>query len=126
MGEILELGPSTGTALKTVDPKRIAVTPDPEKNLIDQFWDEIFQYYKVMKEFNEMDASEVFGSLSAFSARASEMRAYCNRSDSKRSQNLRLKAIDPFIEECDRQFKYHSRNLSTQEAEMRLSGGRFT
>jgi hypothetical protein len=104
----------------------VSHTPDPQKTLLENFRDEIFEYYRVMKEFNDMEASEVFRALSAFSARASEVRAVLMQMASKRGDALRLRLIDPFLDECDRQFKVHSRLVAIQEADMRLAGGKYT
>lgn len=117
----------------------IWVTPDPDKakrtdskaqptsrtNV--QVWrEEIFGYYEVMKTFNDMDPSDVFRSLSAYSARASEIRAHIGEKESRTEAAFRIRVIDPFLEECDRQFKIHSRTLATDEMMARLAGGRFT
>lgn len=87
---------------------------------------EILSYYQVMKEFNNMDPSDTFRSLSQFTARASEMRAIIAEHESRTEAAFRIKVIDPFIEECDRQFKIHSRILSNEEMIAKLAGGRFT
>ena len=85
---------------------------------------EIFGYYVAMKEFNNMDPSDLFRNLSQFTARASEMRARIALHENKVQSSFRIKIIDPFIEECERQFKIHSRILSNEEMIARLAGGR--
>lgn len=102
------------------------VPRDPKKSQIDQWKDELIVYFQVMKDFRNMDAEEIFLSLSAFSARASEMRSMLVRDTSKRSQSFRTQEVDPFIEECDRQFKFHSRAQAIREMEVRIAGGAFT
>ena len=73
-----------------------------------------------------MDPSEIFQNLSQFTARASEMRAMIAEHETRQEGAFRIKVIDPFIDECDRQFKVHSRALATEEMIAKLSGGRFT
>lgn len=84
---------------------------------------EIAGYYEIMYEFINTDSLTVFQNLSQFSARASEMRSRIGTTASKDWQNLRIRVIDPFIEECDRQFKYHSRIQAINELDARLAGG---
>lgn len=100
------------------------VQPQSAETRIGRWRTEILGYYQTMKEFNNMDPSDVFRSLSQFTARASEMRATISEHETKQQSSFRIKVIDPFIEECDRQFKVHSRTLSNEEMIARLSGGR--
>lgn len=103
----------------------VGFTPDAEKSRVDNVLDELDAYYRSMKEFNDIEATEVLQALSSFSARASEIRSQLQRVDSKRSYALRTKHIDPFIEECDRQFKIHSRIQSIRETDYKLARGQF-
>jgi len=101
----------------------IPARPAPDQMYV---WrEELHGYFAAMRQFNVMDAVDVFEHLSAFSARASEIRNLCMEMDSRRNNNFRIREIDPFIEECDRQFKIHSRILSVKEVEARLAGGSF-
>lgn len=93
---------------------------------IDLWRTEIAQCYVIMREFNTMDSTDVFMSLSQFSGRASEIRSHLSEHEGRREANFRIKVIDPFIEECDRQFKIHSRLQAIREMDARLAGGRFT
>lgn len=86
---------------------------------------EIGTYYTVMKMMIDMDPTEVFQTLSQFSARASEMRSQISRQETREQSNFRLRVLDPFIEECDRQFKIHSRIQAIREMDARLAGGQF-
>jgi len=79
-------------------------------------------YYREMNTLNGLDPMDVFQKLSAFSARASEIRALCFKVDSRQAQALRTQIVDPFLEECDRQFKIHSRLQAIRELEFRLVG----
>ena len=91
---------------------------------LDSYRDELNAYYKVLKSLNDLDPIDIFKYLSAFSARCSEMRMRLHRSDERRAMAFRTKEIEPLIEEIDRQFKIHSRILSFQEMEWKMSGER--
>lgn len=95
-------------------------------NRLDIWKKEISQAYQVMKKLVDMDPSDIFRHLSQFSARASEIRSLIGPQESKREYAFRTRIIDPFIEECDRQFKIHSRRMAIFEMDARLAGGRFT
>lgn len=87
---------------------------------------EISECFSKMKDFGNADVTDIFLQLSQFSARASEMRSQIGQPESKSEQSFRTRIIDPFIEECDRQFKIHSRIQAIHEMDAKLSGGRFT
>lgn len=87
-------------------------------------WQEEFDgYWAGMRQFELMDPTEIFLRLSGFSARASELRALIGRTENRRWNAFRTKEIEPFLEEVDRQFKFHSRVAAMREFEFRLSGG---
>lgn len=90
---------------------------------IDVWRTELDDYYGEMQGFGNMDPVEVFLRLSAYSARASEIRSQIVRSENRRHLSFRTQEIDPFIDECDRQFKLHSRIQATREMEFKMSGG---
>jgi hypothetical protein len=117
MGELLRLDDGGGPE---------PFVQDREKTVLENVRDELSHYYQEMKKFNEMESEDVFRSLSAYSARASEVRGFLNQLDSRRSQALRTREIEPFIDECDRQFRVHSRIVAIRESDIRLAGGRFT
>ena len=94
-------------------------------NSISGWKTEIAGYYETMQEFIYTDAITVFQNLSQFSARASEMRSLISFSPGREETSFRTKIIDPFIEECDRQFKIHSRIQAINEMDAKLAGGRF-
>lgn len=101
------------------------VRVDPHKDWITNYQSELDAYFGVMTQFNMMDPAEVMMKLSSFSARASEMRAQLIRVDSRRSTAFRTREVDPFLEECDRQFKIHSRLQSFRELDWKMAGGQF-
>ncbi len=78
---------------------------------------------KMRDEFQLGDPASVFMALAAMSARMSEVRTAIARSDNRRWQSFRKAELDPFLEECERQYRFHSRALSVREQELRLSGG---
>lgn len=84
---------------------------------------EIDGYMEQMQGFQQMEPSEVFLCLSAWSARATELKIQLSRSDGQVSRRLLSNEIDPFLQECERQFRFHSRFHATRDMEFRLSGG---
>jgi len=93
------------------------VDGDPGKSreggaLLSAWRQELSGYYKEMIEFRFEEPDEIFRKLSAWTARASYMRHKIMASESRSWTAFRTKEIDPFIAECDRQFKNWSRNLS--------------
>jgi hypothetical protein len=85
--------------------------------------DEIDSYMEEMQKFQQMEPSEVFLSLSAWSARATELKIQLSRTEGQKSRKLLVNEIEPFLSECERQFRYHSRFHATRDMEFRLSGG---
>lgn len=84
---------------------------------------EIDGYYKEMIGFPQMEADEIFMRLSAYTARMSFIRSSIMRTDNRLLVGLRTKEIDPFISECDRQFKIWSRVFSVQTTDWNLARG---
>lgn len=76
-----------------------------------------------MRKFQVMDIAEVLLSLSAFSARAAEMRAQLVRVDNRRAAAFRTKEVEPLLEEVDRQFRIHSRLQAVRQMEWDSSKG---
>jgi len=86
---------------------------------------EFAEYYHTMKNFDVMDVVDTFLHLSQFSARASELRSQLGTTETKKEASFRIRIIDPFIEECERQFKIHSRIQAVKEMDAKLAGGQF-
>lgn len=126
-----ELAPDVGQesqrALKAPrDPfeAEMAVDGLPRKSNSMEDWRlELASYLAEMQKFDGMDTTEVFLRLSAFSARAAEIRFSITGGESRRMHAFRTQGVDPFVEECDRQFKLHSRIQAIREMEFRISGG---
>lgn len=113
----------------TVEPLPTAVPsvrrPDPltaEAQVIRSLQGELDTYYARMRDFPQQDVTDVFMALAACTARASEVRGYLSRQSSKRIDSFRTRELDPFIDECDRQFKIWSRMQSVRQLEADLSG----
>lgn len=87
------------------------------------FRSEMNECYKVMKSFNMMEPGDIFKTLAGFTARFSEVRSWTVRSDSKTWRSFRTQEIDPFIQECERQFKYWSRFLSDRTLDWDMAKG---
>ncbi len=85
--------------------------------------EELDTFYQSMREFPLMEIGEVLLSLSSFSARMNGIRSQIVRSESRLMNSFRTKEIDPFIEECDRQFKIHSRLMSVHSLDWEMSRG---
>jgi len=84
---------------------------------------EIDNFYVAMKQFPSNDGETILMSLSAFSARANEIRLALVRTETRQYTAFRTKEIDPFIEEVDRQFKVWSRFQSVRQMEWEVSRG---
>jgi len=77
---------------------------------------ELDEFYDVMNCFG-VDEDEIFRSLSGMSARASQMRSQVVRKETRGLQVFRTQEVDPFLKECDRQFKIWSRVFSVSQFE---------
>lgn len=75
------------------------------------------QHYEKLKSFNQDDIVGALATLAASTAWASELRGRIQRHESRRLTSFRTKELDPFIEECDRQFKLWSRVHSVRSME---------
>jgi hypothetical protein len=99
-------------------------TRNQDKGTILKRWlAELDGYYRQMYDFGKIEPDEIFRYLSAWTARASFMRSQIQRSESKMLQGFRTRQIDPFIEECERQFKIWSRVFSVQSLDYNMSRG---
>lgn len=91
--------------------------------LIDALRSELDSFWTTVRKFQYMDVTEVLLALSAFSARAAEIRSNVMRSESRKLNAFRTREIDPFLDHCDFQFRIHSRLQSIREMEFKMSGG---
>lgn len=130
MGEVFKLNEARSRAGREVTTPPESVLADgsglpPQRDTLANWKAEIATYYHSMKTLSDMDPTDCFIHLSQYSARASEMRSQLVFNEGKREATFRIKIIDPFIEECDRQFKIHSRIQAIREMDARLAGGSF-
>lgn len=107
------------------EPTSVPVREHRQGDTLASWGTEIAKSYGTMQEFIFMDPTDVFRHLSQFSARASEMRSQIGITEGRKEAQFRIKIIDPFIEECERQFKLHSRIQAIREMDARLAGGAF-
>jgi hypothetical protein len=85
---------------------------------------ELDVYYAIMKDFQTGDPRENLMHLSSFTARMSEARGQIIRNTGgKVEDNFRTKELDPFISECDRQFKIWSRLITYAQFDWETSRG---
>lgn len=70
---------------------------------------EIDDYMVLLRKLRSLPPDQVFLELSGITARLAELRLTCVRSESRRLTGLRTREIDPLLEECERQFRFHSR-----------------
>lgn len=87
-----------------------------------QWLAEIDEYFEHMQDFNNQEPDEIFRSLSGWTARMSHIRSVINRNESKLLQAFRTKQVDPFLLECERQFKMWSRVFSVQSMDWNMQG----
>lgn len=90
---------------------------------LDALRQEFRGYLLDMMEFPNMDLEEVYMRLSAFTARASYIRAQIISTSSKIWNAFRTGELDPFISECDRQFKVWSRVQSVNQMDFNATRG---
>lgn len=101
---------------------RAAIGDQKSRDSIFVWRDELDSYYQRMHAFPELDPSEIFRELAAFSARASEIRSYCVRMGSRASTTFRTQEVDYFLSEVDRQFRSWSRVVTVRGQEIALTG----
>jgi CRISPR/Cas system-associated endonuclease Cas3-HD len=78
---------------------------------------ELDSNYLRMADFGSLDSREIFVMLAAFTSRASYLRSRIYRTENRVLNAFRTRELDPFIEECDRQFKIWSRVVSVDQSE---------
>jgi hypothetical protein len=84
---------------------------------------ELEGYFHDLTTLNSLPSTECFMMLSAISARAAEIRSRLMSMDSRRGNAMRLRHVDPLLDEVDRQFKIHSRIQSVRQMEWETSKG---
>lgn len=108
----------------TLEDVRQSVIKQRFEKDINKIREEIDGFFDIMNAFPAFDSSEIFQNIAAFTARASFIRTQIMRMPENRQMtNFRTKELDPFIEECDRQFKIWSRAFSVQSQEWEMTKG---
>lgn len=95
-----------------------------DREQIDEWRNELANYHATLVGLSRCGDTpdQIFLLISSYTARASEIRSFLVDDDSRLSNAFRTKQIDPFIQECDRQFKVWSRIVSVQQTEIDLAG----
>jgi hypothetical protein len=93
-----------------------------EQAFVAEVRQEIDGYFCRLKQLNSLPPDGVFATLSAITARLGEIRLSLVRSESRRLTALRTREIDPLIDECDRQFRLHSRIQACRTFDWEVSG----
>ena len=76
-----------------------------------------------MREFSNEDLTEILGAIAAMAAYAAELRGKVVRSESMRLKAFRTRELDPFLDQCEFQFKVWSRYQSVRTLEWDISRG---
>lgn len=97
----------------------------PEQEWVTAIHQELDDYLVELRSMRSKDPVEVFMTLSSITARLTEIRVICVRSESRRLTSLRTREIDPMIEECERQFRFHSRIQSTRQMDWDMAKGQM-
>lgn len=111
---------TTATNVPEVVPSSVR---SAQRSNLDRLRDELDGYFATMQKFEALDPVEVMFLISAMSARVAELRSHMVRQESRSANAFRTKELEPFLEECERQFKIHSRIQSMRDMEFRMSGG---
>ncbi len=100
------------------------IEPETVDTDLEKLREEMDGYYQTMEGFQTGDPRDNLMDLSAFSARMSHARTHIIRNGNvKIATNFRTKELDPFISECDRQFKIWSRLITVAQMDWDISRG---
>lgn len=94
----------------------------PPVDLIDQYAEELEEYWARLQSFDPIDLELVYASLAAMSARAGAMRFQIVHNESRKATAFRTKRLDPFMENLEFQFKVWSRIQTVREFEFKMEG----
>jgi hypothetical protein len=94
------------------------IIPKKGSLTIQDFRNELDDFYKEIALFYQMDSVAILQRIAAYTARMSYVRALIMRQREVRElTNFRIKELDPFLEEVDRQFRVWSRIVTIQQRE---------
>ena len=90
-------------------------------NTLSSWRAELDEYYNMMGQFESSNIDEIMRAIASMTSRVSQIRSTVVRNENRQTQSFRTREIDPFIEECDRQFKIWSRILSIHGMDWEMS-----
>jgi len=91
---------------------------------VQDFRDELDTFFKEIERFYQMDPVSILQRLAAYSGRMSYVRSLIMRQKESRDlTNFRVKELDPFLVEVDRQFRIWSRVITIQQDEWKQAAG---
>lgn len=100
----------------------MSINGDRDKMLVG--WrKEVDSFYQELQGFDTLDPTDIFRRLSAMTARMNYIRSQIVRLENRQWGNFRTKEIEPFIAECDRQFKFWSRCFAAHTLDWEMSKG---
>ncbi len=85
--------------------------------------EELDGYYDKMEKFSVSEPKEILMMISSWSSRVNHIRMHIVKEENRTLSVLRTKTIDPFLSECQFQFKIWSRLLSAHQLEWDQSRG---
>ena len=103
-------------------PRGNTIKLPPQGDEITGWRKELDAFYDNMNSFKNEDPAEIFMLLSAWTARASYIRTQVVRANNRAMNFFRTQEIEPFLTECDRQFKFWSRAVSVMQIESDMGG----
>lgn len=88
----------------------------------DEVREELDRVMMVMRRFYLMEPDEVLRWLSGISARMTELYSHLQRVEGRDRtyKQLRTQHVVPILDECDRQFKFHSRSVEVRRQDIDL------
>lgn len=110
--------------LRAIEPGETRAESDT-RSLIEALRSELDGYYAMARKWAHLEPDVVLMELSAITARLTEVRAHLNRDNGQRANRLRISEIDPLLEECDRQFKIHSRLIAMHQLDWEVARGQM-
>ena len=108
------------SASKAPQPTPVDMRRRAGRESLEQWRAELDTFYDLMNDFGDYE-DEIFRSLSAMSSRVSQIRTQVVRKENRALQVFRTQEVDPFLKECDRQFKIWSRILTVSQHEWEIT-----
>lgn len=122
--KLVNIGPQPGGGAgpNVIDPDDMIVELGGSLNSLRQ---EVQDAYEDMKTFVNREPDEIMRMASGHSARLSEIRVKCLRVDdwSRLARDLRVRELEPAIDELREQWKNGSRLFSVRELDWKMESG---